>query len=111
MQWDPPESLGGSADPQIGYRIEMISRRGNQVVNGATAYISHNKYISDGKFTFDQRAVSQLAASDNASVTWTVTIVKTSGTFNDNDNSVAPPGLVTCGPASAPFQINLIING
>jgi hypothetical protein len=111
MQWDPPESLAGSADPQIGYRIDMVSRRGNQVVNGATAWVSHNKYISDTKFTFDQRAVSQLAAGDTATVTWTVTIIKTSGVFNDGDYSAAPPGEVKCGPASSPFQINLIING
>ncbi len=106
MKWTPPSTLSGETDPNIGYKIEMESRRGNTLVNGATVYISHNKYIRDGKFVFDQRAVAGLAAGDDAVVTWKVTIVKASGGFNDAQQS-ALGTVVNCGSPSLPSQIEL----
>jgi hypothetical protein len=83
----------------------MVSKRGNQVVNGATTYVSNNKYIQDGQFIFDPRAVSGLAAGDDATVTWTVTIVKTTGSFDDQGNVSGT--MVNCGAPSSPSQILL----
>lgn len=109
MKWIPPAALSGQSDPNIGYKIEMESRRagGGQVVNGATVYISHNKFIQDGKFVFDRNAVTMLAAGDNATVTWKVTIVKVTGSFDDTQQTYSG-SIVNCGPPSAPFQISLV---
>ncbi len=107
MKWTPPGALSGETDPNVGYRIEMESRRGSKIINGATVYISHNKYLRDGKFIFDRNAVAMLAGGDDATVTWKVTIVKTSGGFDDAQQQ-AVGNVVSCGSPSLPFQIQLI---
>lgn len=107
MRWTPPAALSGETDPNVGYRIEMESRRGSRVVNGATVYVSHNKYLRDGKFIYDRNAVSMLAAGDDAVVTWKVTIVKASGGF-DEAQQQAVGNVVTCGQPSLPSQIQLV---
>jgi hypothetical protein len=89
--------------------LQMESRRGAQHVNGATVYVSANKYLQDGQFVFDQRAVSGLAGGDDAVVTWNVTVVKTSGGFNEGNASVPPPDTVNCGSPSQNMSIRLLI--
>jgi len=108
MKWTPFQN--GDSDPSMGYRIEMESKRGGKTINGATVYVAHNKYLRDGQqFVFDARAVSLLAAGENASVTWKVIVVKSTGSFNDTDYNVTPPGVVACSAASIPFTIQLIV--
>jgi hypothetical protein len=107
MKWTPPGALSGETDPNVGYRIEMESRRGSKIINGATVYISHNKYLRDGKFVFDRNAVTMLAGGDDATVTWKVTIVKASGGFDDAQQQ-AVGNVIPCGSSSLPFQIQLI---
>lgn len=107
MKWTPPGALSGESDPNVGYKIEMESRRGNKVVNGATVYISHNKYLREGKFVFPREAVTMLAAGDDATVTWKVTIVKASGGFDDSQQQ-ALGTVVACGQPSLPSQIQLL---
>lgn len=106
MKWIPPAALSGETDPNVGYKIEMESRRGNNVVNGATVYISHNKYLREGKFTFPPRAVASLAGGDDAVVTWRVTVVKAAGGFDDNQQ-MALGTVINCGSPSLPSQIEL----
>jgi hypothetical protein len=104
--WDPPAALQGESDSQVGYRIDISSKRGN-FANGATLFVSHNKYWRDRVVILDKPAVSTLAGGESVKVTWCVTIVRTSGSFNDNDPTIGPPGLVTCGPPSPTRTINL----
>lgn len=106
MKWIPPGALSGETDPNIGYKIEMESRRGNKVVNGATVYVSHNKYLRDGRFVFGAREVAGLAAGDDAVVTWKVTVVKATGGFDDNQQR-ALGEVINCGAPSLPSQIEL----
>lgn len=106
MKWIPPATLSGETDPNTGYKIEMESRRGNNLINGATVYISHNKYLREGKFTFSPRAVASLAGGDDAVVTWRVTIVKASDGFDDNQQ-MALGTVINCGAPSLPSQIEL----
>jgi hypothetical protein len=107
MKWAPPTALSGETDPNVGYKIEMTSRRGSKVINGATVYISHNKYFREGKFVYDRSAVSMLAAGDDAVVTWQVTVVKVSGGFDDQQQTYSG-SILNCGSASLPSQIQLI---
>jgi hypothetical protein len=107
MKWTPPAALAGLGDPNVGYKVEMTSRRGAKVINGATVYISHNKYFQDGKLVYDRNAVTMLAAGDDAVVTWQVTVVKVSGGFDDQQQSYSGT-IVSCGSASIPSQIQLI---
>ena len=106
MKWIPPAALSGLSDPNVGYKIELESRRGNKPVNGDAAYISHNKYFQDGKLVYDRNKVSNLAAGDDAVVTWKVTIVKVTGAFDDQQQTYSG-NIVNCGLPSSPFQINL----
>jgi hypothetical protein len=105
--WDPPPSLQGSTqDSQVGYKITIQAKRAN-FSNGATLYVSHNKFWNDKVVILDKPAVSTLTGGDNVIVTWNVTIVRTSGSFNDADLMVAPPGVVSCGPPSETRSIDL----
>jgi hypothetical protein len=110
FKWQPPGTLSGVGDPHVGYMIQIESHRSNLHINGDTMFISQNKYAQDGQFTYDPRAVSSLAAGDSAVATWSVTIVKTSGSFNDNDYTARPPDLVNCGSASLTMAVQLIVN-
>ena len=104
--WDPPPGLQGAADSQVGYKIAVSSQRPN-FTNGVTLYVSHNKYWNDKVVILDKPAVSTLAAGADVKVSWNVTIVRTSGSFNDTDPTVAPAGLVPCGPPSETRSIDL----
>ena len=103
-----PPDISGIGDAHFGYMVQVESRRGTAHVNGTTLYISANKYIQDGQLVLDPRAVSSLAAGDDALAIWSVTIVKTSGSFNDTDATVRPPDLVNCGPASQSMSVRLL---
>lgn len=107
MKWIPPGAFSGQTDPTLGYKIELESRRGNTHVNGDTVYISHNKYFQDGKFVYDRNKVSNLAAGDDATVTWKVTVVKATGGFDDQQQ-IGLGTIITCGPPSLPSQIQLL---
>ncbi len=106
FKWTPFQA--GDSDTQTGYRIIMESRRGSSRVNGATVYVSHNKFLKDGQqYIYDQRAVSSLAGGDNATVTWNVTVVKTNGSFDDQGNVTGT--VATCGTPSATWTIQLLV--
>jgi hypothetical protein len=110
FKWDPPPTLTSQTDPHNGYMIQVVSRRGSQQINGVTLYISANKYLQDRQVVLDSRAVSGLAAGDDAVATWNVTVVKTTGDFSDSDPTVRPPNLITCGPASRNMSVQLLVN-
>lgn len=102
--WDPPASLQGPGDPTLGYLLNVKSKS-----NGATIYLSNNKYWNEGKiYIMDKPAVSALAGGVATTVTWNVTIIKvTSGNFNETDPSTRPAGFVTCGSPSETHTIQL----
>lgn len=106
--WEPPPSLGAETNSDVGYQLEMESRRAGKVVNGASIYISHNKFLRDGKlYIFDKPGVSALAGGEDAIVSWKVTVIKASGGFNDSDPTMRPAGTIACGPSSPIWIINL----
>jgi hypothetical protein len=104
--WDPPAALQGEGDSQVGYKIDISSRRGS-FANGVILYVSHNKYWRDRVVILDKPAVSTLAGGESVKVTWFVTVIRTSGGFNDSDPTQGPPGVVLCGPPSVTRTINL----
>jgi hypothetical protein len=111
FKWDPPSTLTGPTDPHVGYRVEIESRRGGQHINGVVLYISANKYLQDGQAVLDKRAVAGLAGNDNATATWTVTVVKASGDFSETDLTSQPAGLINCGAPSRTMSVQLIYSG
>ncbi len=106
MKWTPFQS--GESDPQMGYQVVLSSKRAG-FSNGATVYISHNKFLQDGQqFTYDQRAVSMLASGESVTVSWFVTVVRTSGGF-DSQGGVSG-SVVNCSAPSQTYTISLIVN-
>lgn len=96
------------SEAQIGYRIDLESKRygTNQRVNGDTVYISHNGFLKLGQhYTYDSRATSQLAGGDSATVTWWVTVVKTTGSFDDQGHVTG--SVFNCSPPSERWAIQL----
>ncbi|MDE3089143.1 MAG: hypothetical protein KGJ80_07140, partial [Chloroflexota bacterium] len=107
--WDPPSLLGMSpTDPLVGYRINIISKRrgSTQTVGGDVVYISHNKYIQDKVYSYPGNAVRRLGNGDDASITWQITVVKTTGGFDDQGGKIGTE--VTCGSPSNPSSIQLV---
>ena len=104
--WDPPASMQSGGDPSLGYQLIVKSK-----TNGATIYLSNNKYWNDGKiYIMDKPAVSALAGGAATIVTWNVTTIKvTNGSFNDSDPSIRPAGFVTCGTPTDNQVINLAV--
>ncbi|MBI5652112.1 MAG: hypothetical protein HZC40_16980 [Chloroflexi bacterium] len=101
--WEPPPELQGDVAANVGYKLVMTARK-----NGATLYISHNKFLRDGKlFIFDKPDVSGLAGGEKTMVTWNVTIVQASGAISESDPKAVPPGVVACGPVSPTRNIIL----
>ncbi len=108
FKWYPPAALGmNTADPTVGYRIDITSRRlgTGQVVGGDVVYVSQNKYIQDKEYVYPGNKVRTLGAGDNAAVTWQVTVVKTTGGFDDQGGKIGSE--VSCGAPSTPFIIQL----
>ncbi|MBI5032648.1 MAG: hypothetical protein HZB51_19165 [Chloroflexi bacterium] len=111
FQWTPFQA--GETDATVGYRIELQSKLGSKVINGDIVDVQHNWFINNGQhYIYDQRRVQNLVspAGDIYSVTWTVTVIKVTGGF---DNTVGKSsGTVTrCGPATGPFTISLQVCG
>ena len=107
--WDPPESLLGSTDSTVGYQLNIVSKRPG-FSNGATIYISNNTFLNSSPpklFILDKPAVNTLAAGADVVVTWSVSIIKATGSFNESDPTARPPGLVVCGSPSPTRTINL----
>jgi len=110
FEWQPPATVSGPGDPKIGYQVDMTSRRQGTgtVINGARRMISNNKFHENGlRFIFDRDAVKNLAGGDNASVAWTVTVVKALANFDDANYLQVP--VVVCGPPTPPRSIQLIV--
>ncbi len=109
FKWTPFQP--GESESQIGYRIDLESKRfgTNQRINGDVIYISHNGFLRLGQhYTYDPRATSQLAGGDNATVTWSVTVVKTTGSFDDQGHVTG--SVFNCSPPSARWAIELQAN-
>ncbi len=115
FKWTPFQQ--GESDPQMGYRIDIESKMPgtNKTVNGDAVYISHNAFLkerSNGapqQYIYDARAVHGLAGGGDANVAvfWKVTVVKTSGGFDDLGHVTGT--VVNCGPPSQTWTITLII--
>lgn len=107
FQWEPIQP--NEMDLQIGYRIDIASRRGNTQVNGDTVYVGHNWFINNGRtWVYDARRVYGLAApagGDSVNVTWRVTVVRTTGGFDNQGGATGT--VVACSPASPTFTIVL----
>ncbi len=104
FKWNTP--LGsGPQDPTIGYRIDITSKRGGQTVGGDVVYVSHNKYIERGMYSYEGPKVRRLGAGDSAMVTWYVTIVKVTGSFNDDGTKTGTE--ISCGSPSQTMLIDL----
>lgn len=106
FQWTPFQP--GETESQIGYRIDLDSKRfgTNQHVNGDVVYISHNGFLRLGQhYIYDPRATAQLAGGDDATVTWWVTVVKTTGSFDDQGHVTG--SVFNCSPPSERWIIQL----
>jgi hypothetical protein len=109
FKWQVPDAMQGQTDPQLGYQIDVSSKRPG-FSNGVTAYVSNSKFLDNGRhFVLDARALHSLAGGESVAVTWTVTIIRTTGSFDSTDPYKAPPGIVRCGPPSTPWAIKLLV--
>ena len=105
-----PQLPAGPTDPSIGYRIDISSRRpgasGGQQVNGDVVYVSHNAFVAKNEYDYEGSRVRSLGGGDDVVVSWTVTIVKSSGGFDDQGHVIGTA--INCGSASSPFTIQLV---
>ncbi len=109
FKFDVPAALQGLTDPQVGYQIIVLSKRAG-FSNGITVYFSNVRFFREGQhFILDARALASLAGGEDVTVTWTVTIIRTTGSFDDTDPTKPPPGIVNCGPPSPPWMIKLLV--
>ena len=95
----------------MGYHVEIIAKVGSKVLNGDAVDIQHNFFWNNGQhYIYDAQRVFGLgtgAPSDTVAVTWTVTVIKATGSY---DNKYRANGaVVNCSPASSPSLINLSI--
>lgn len=105
LKWDPPASLGMTAnDPAVGYKVELTARRPgtSAIINATTVYIAHNQYVEKREFVFDARSVRALTVNDDAVVNWQVTIIKAAGF--DNQGAISGSE-ISCGAPSIPYSI------
>jgi hypothetical protein len=110
FQWSPFQS--GEADPQMGYMIKIESKYvgTNRSVGGDAKYISHNGFLKNNQhYIYDARAVHGLvgAGEANVAVFWNVTVVKTTGSFDDVGGVTG--SVVNCSPPSQTWTISLIV--
>jgi hypothetical protein len=106
LKWAP--FTPGDSDALMGYRIDLTSRLNGRTVNGDVVYVSHNAFLNNGQqYIYDSLRVYNLAApaGESVNVEWTVTVVKTTGSF-DNQGGVSGT-VVKCSPPSAPLTIPL----
>lgn len=106
FQWTPYQA--GESDPQVGYRIDIQSKKGSKIVNSDAVDIQHNWFINNGQhYIYDQRRVQNLASGgDNVAVTWTVTVIKITGSY-DNVGGKSSGTVTRCSSATGPFTIDL----
>ncbi len=110
FQWDPYQP--GEADSQMGYMIKIESKYvgTNRAIGGDARYISHNGFLKNGKhYIYDARAVHGLAGAGDTDVAvfWNVTVVKTTGSFDDVGS--VSGSVINCGPPSQTWTITLIV--
>ena len=100
LRWTPYQP--GEGDAQVGYRIDLESKSGSKVINSDSVFVSHNWFIQNNqRFIYDAQRIHNLAApssNDEVSVTWKVTVVKTTGSFDNH--SRASGNVIPCGAAS-----------
>ena len=111
FQWTPFQD--GETDATVGYRIAIQSKLGGKIINSDVVDVQHNWFIENGKhYIYDQRRVQNLVspAGDNYAVTWTVTVIKVTGGY-DNTSGKSSGTATTCGSATGPFTINLVVCG
>ncbi len=106
LKWTPFQQ--GASDPTMGYAVVFSSKRSGYS-NSDTFYVAHNQFMADGQQSiYDQVKVSKLANGEDATVTWSVTVIKTTGGF-DGQGGVSGQ-VVNCSPPSQPFTIQLVIS-
>ncbi len=110
FQWSPYQP--GEADSQTGYLIRIDSKYvgTNRTIGGDAKYISHNGFLKNGgHFIYDARAVHGLIAAGESDVAvfWNVTVVKTTGSFDDVGGVSGQ--VVNCSPPSQTWTISLIV--
>ncbi len=106
LKWTP--FPGGETDPTMGYMVSISAKRSGYN-NGDRAYVSQTQFLADGQqYIYDQVRVSKLANGEDATVTWNVTVVKTTGGF-DGQGGVTGQ-VVNCSPPSASRTIQLVIS-
>ncbi len=99
FKWTPVSS--NQLNPNIGYRV-FIKSPSNQ----AAIYISHNGYLDKGMAILSQQATWGLTREDDVDAQWDVTVVMSSGGFDDNTGELL--GTATpCGPSTGPWIIHL----
>ena len=95
----------------MGYRIDIASTKGTTQVNGDVAYVAHNWFLANGQqYIYDSNKIYNLAlpaGGDNVLVTWKVTVIKTTGGFDNQGRMTGTE--VKCSPASTSSTINLIV--
>lgn len=106
FKWDAVASY--QMDPHIGYRVNISTKR-----NSVALYISHNAYIQENVAILNQQSTWGLTQGDDATVTWSVDVIRATGEFNDTGDDQQPPeGTVSaCGPTSPSFTIELVVVG
>jgi hypothetical protein len=107
FKWTPFQQT--ETDGQTGYLISIESRLGTKIVNSDRIFISHNAFLRNAqRYVYDAQKIYNLAApagGESVSVFWTVTVVKTTGNFDDQGK--ASGNVITCGAPSQRWMIAL----
>ncbi len=99
FKWTPVSQ--NQLDPNIGYRVFIKSP-----TNQTAVYISHNSYLVRGMAILSQQATWGLTNGDDVDTQWDVTVVKSSGGFDDNTGDLLGSA-TACGPMTGPWIIHL----
>ena len=104
IQFKFPAAVSYQLDPTIGYRID-ISRANGPIAS--QRYMSHNGYLiaqNGNGIVLDARALWILSGGGDTNLTWTVTVIKVSGGFDDVSEK-ASGSETSCGDPAGPFRI------
>jgi hypothetical protein len=103
--WDANPAF--DLDPDIGYLINITSYLSSpsSPVNTAQIYISHNAFRQKKMAILDAHATYSMTNGDSVDVSWTVTIVKATTTFNDQTYDPGPT--TNCAPPVGPYTFHL----
>ncbi len=112
FKWVPLQE--GNADASMGYRISIVSKAvgTTKQINSDAVYVSHDTFMKNGQqYIYNANAVHGLVGSGDSNVTvfWNVTVVKTTGTFDDKGGVTG--SVIDCGPPSQTWTISLTISG